>query len=88
MAEIFSYIENFHTKFEQGVIDQDEWDRQQQVLLFYLQWPGTERWWKRSDRIFRPSFRTIVDKALVDFASGAVPRPAESLSMELSSPPT
>ena len=45
MQYIMAYFENFYGKYRDGVVDRAEWERLDQVLVWYFSWPGVVEWW-------------------------------------------
>lgn len=75
MNPVFAYLENFQIKHREGVIDEDEWERQNRVLMWYLAWPGMPSWWERVEAMFTKPFAAHVRQILRGFENGTIERP-------------
>ncbi|NNL86772.1 MAG: hypothetical protein HKP27_14015 [Myxococcales bacterium] len=72
---VFTYLQNFHTKYRTGVIGQVEWDQQYQTLLWYLTGPGVSDWWEESRLVYGKPFGDLVTEILKGLRDGTIPIP-------------
>ena len=70
----FSSFENFFLKHKKGWIDSDQAERWEQVLIWYLAWPGIESWWPEFSQIYTNDFRQHVDDTLDRLKNGTIPK--------------
>ena len=72
---VFTYLQNFHTKYRSGVIEQAEWDQQYQTLLWYLAGPGMRDWWEESRPVYGHAFGELVTEILDGIRDGNIKIP-------------
>lgn len=71
---IMAYFENFHGKYRDGVVDRDEWERLDQILVWYFSWPGVVECWAATEAQYRPEFVAHIRELLRRLDSGEIPR--------------
>ncbi len=74
MQYIMAYFENFYGKYRDGVVDRAEWERLDQVLVWYFSWPGVVEWWSVTEAQYRPEFSAHVRALLHRLDTGEIPR--------------
>ncbi len=74
MQYIMAYFENFHGKYRDGIVDRAEWERIDQILVWYFSWPGVVEWWSVIEVQYRPEFVAHVRELLRRLDTGDIPR--------------
>ncbi len=67
VAQLFQHHEMMFLQHQQGVIDDDLWERRQIALQMLVSQPGVRQWWSGSGamrRIFDSRFQELVDSLL------------------------
>ena len=65
VAQLFSYLENGASKWQDGLMPEDEWRRVRRLMVWYLSCPGIRRiWWPETRNVFTDAFGTYVDEVI------------------------
>ena len=83
---VFTYLQNFHTKYQSGGIGQAEWDQQFQTLLWYLAGPGMRDWWEESRPVYGKAFGDLVTEVLDGIRDGTITIPPGTAELYLRTP--
>ena len=86
IGPVFTYLQNFHTKYESGVIDRAAWEQQYQTLLWYLAGPGMSDWWEESRPVYGREFGDLVTKTLEGIRDGSISIPPGTSELYVGNP--
>ena len=64
MRAFFSFHEDVHLQFREGLIDRDYWDARARVVTESLAQPGVREWWTRNRHIYTDSFQRAIAELL------------------------
>ena len=70
---IFSASEAMYWNQQNGLLQQEIWDREVKVLRFYLQTPGCRAMWRGARNLFSASFSQFVDTELERLEASTTP---------------
>ena len=62
MSSFFRNMENVHSKYLSGAIDEVVWSGWAMRIQSLLYPPGAMKWWRLNESAFSPRFRTFVDE--------------------------
>jgi hypothetical protein len=64
MRAFFSFEEDVHTQFREGLIDRAFWDARSRVLAEVLSQPGIRGWWVKNRHVYTVGFQEAVAELL------------------------
>lgn len=59
MRTNFRQFDYLYNQFRAGVLPDDVWPGYEQIMIYWLQYPGCVRWFEENSNFFSPSLKNL-----------------------------